>query len=155
MNMTELDGLATRIKSAKDGVKEDSAETWDLLSGWVSAFNASRGGSASTKTIISRRFVIGGVVADASQPFVEFGRHGISFQHKFPDDEEHVFVTLSYDKSVRRLTRRGDVLGVGLRARPHGFGAGDAWSGEDDHWASFEFGPNEWAQVEARSIPWA
>ena len=159
MNMTELDGLATRIKSAKDGVKEDSAETWDLLSGWVSAFNASRGGSASAKTIISRRFVIGGVVADASQPFVEFGRHGISFQHKFPDDEEHVFVTLSYDKCVRRLTRRGDVLGVGLRARPHGFGAGDAWSGEDDHWASFEFGPNEWAQVEARlhsdARPWA
>ena len=75
-------------------------------------------------------------------PFVEFGREGISVYHLFPGDAEDsvgILVDFPYAGCLRKVTRVGRELRLGVRAKPRGFGTDDAWDPDDDKWVNIKF----------------
>ena len=113
----------------------------------VGEYDVSRGSSASVLSVVCESIRIG-VVESRHYPFVEFGREGISVYHLFPGDAKDsvgILVDFPYAGCLRKVTRVGRELRLGVRAKPRGFGADDAWDPDDDKWVIIKFPARGWS----------
>ena len=116
----------------------------------VGEYDVSRGSSASVLSVVCESIRIG-VVESRHYPFVEFGREGISVYHLFPGDAKDsvgILVDFPYAGCLRKVTRVGRELRLGVRAKPRGFGTDDAWDPDDDKWVIIKFPARGWSVVQ-------
>ena len=132
------------------------------LDGVVDDYVAGLGDAAPCKRVPAREIVVAG--AGNARGAALFWRRGISFEFAFPDaPEEAQRIDVAYATCLRSVsdteatatethgfaTRSGNVVALGVRERPRGFGRSDAVDVEDDAFVAFAFDASRFAQAKA------